>query len=395
MKRYILVMGGLLLFFILGFSSLSHALLAQSINPDESWLTIYQDIDRAWVAEKVTLSLHQGENRFFLIGDNLLQERFYFHPYNSSTSLKAISTTPTNGYQIEIEAQQAGSYSFLLSFFISGFNWEERYMAIWDEKNSNFYLYPSVFLSNRKNINWKNVHVSWLLGKPAFLFDGDKGGIPEEAALGAPDEVQPQVMMTRERPVEMERISEYQIFRLPYIIDLPSQSVLQVFPGLRKFPVQEIIRFDKGNLKRVLKMKSEGDPLPQGWVTIFGENQSVFGTFQFPWVRTQEEFEISVGAIKAFQVERIEKSYKRLKVDWNEDKNIADFWSEVIIEFELGNRGSVPKPVEIIEPLPPEAKLTGSQGWHWEDGNAHLEITIEPEQEETVTLRYEFREVWS
>ena len=58
MKRYILVMGGLLLFFILGFSSLSHALLAQSINPDESWLTIYQDIDRAWVAEKVTLSLH-------------------------------------------------------------------------------------------------------------------------------------------------------------------------------------------------------------------------------------------------------------------------------------------------------------------------------------------------
>ena len=67
-----------------------------------------------------------------------------------------------------------------------------------------------------------------MLGKPAFLFDGDKGGIPEEAALGAPDEVQPQVM-TRERPVEMERISEYQIFRLPYIIDLPSQSVLQVF----------------------------------------------------------------------------------------------------------------------------------------------------------------------
>jgi hypothetical protein len=57
------------------------------------------------------------------------------------------------------------------------------------------------------------------------------------------------------------------------------------------------------------------------------------GTFQFPWVRTQEEFEIAVGAIKTFQVERIEKSYKRLKVDWNEDRNIAGFWSEVIIEL--------------------------------------------------------------
>jgi len=306
-----------------------------------------------------------------------------------------MSTTPTNGYQIEIEAQQSGSYAFLLSFFMSGLNWKEHYMAIWDEKNSNFYLYPSVFLSNRKNINWKNIHVSWLLGKPAFLFDGDKGGISEDEALGAAKGIQPQVMMAREKPVVMERVSEYQVFHLPYIVDLPAQSVLQVFPGMRKFPITEIIRVEKGNLKRILKMKSVGDPLPQGWVTIFGENQSVLGTFQFPLVRTQEEFEITVGTIKTLQIERIEKSYKRLKVDLNEERNIAGFWSEIIIEFELINRGNISKPVEIIEPLPVDAKLTGSEDWRWEDGNAHLEITIEPDQREKVTLKYEFREVWS
>ncbi|NLJ39580.1 MAG: DUF4139 domain-containing protein [Candidatus Atribacteria bacterium] len=394
MKKYVLVIGVFFLFFF-SFSSPSFALLSQSINPDESWLTIYQDIDRAWVAEKVSLSLHQGENRFFLTGDNLLQERFYFHPYDPSTTLKAMSTTPTNGYQIEIEAQQSGSYAFLLSFFMSGLNWKEHYMAIWDEKNSNFYLYPSVFLSNRKNINWKNIHVSWLLGKPAFLFDGDKGGISEDEALGAAKGIQPQVMMAREKPVVMERVSEYQVFHLPYIVDLPAQSVLQVFPGMRKFPITEIIRVEKGNLKRILKMKSVGDPLPQGWVTIFGENQSVLGTFQFPLVRTQEEFEITVGTIKTLQIERIEKSYKRLKVDLNEERNIAGFWSEIIIEFELINRGNISKPVEIIEPLPVDAKLTGSEDWRWEDGNAHLEITIEPDQREKVTLKYEFREVWS
>lgn len=394
MKKYVLVIGVFFLFFF-SFSSPSFALLSQSINPDESWLTIYQDIDRAWVAEKVSLSLHQGENRFFLTGDNLLQERFYFHPYDPSTTLKAMSTTPTNGYQIEIEAQQSGSYAFLLSFFMSGLNWKEHYMAIWDEKNSNFYLYPSVFLSNRKNINWKKVHISWLLGKPAFLFDGDKGGISEDEALGAAKGIQPQVMMAREKPVVMERVSEYQVFHLPYIVDLPAQSVLQVFPGMRKFPITEIIRVEKGNLKRILKMKSVGDPLPQGWVTIFGENQSVLGTFQFPLVRTQEEFEITVGTIKTLQIERIEKSYKRLKVDLNEERNIAGFWSEIIIEFELINRGNISKPVEIIEPLPVDAKLTGSEDWRWEDGNAHLEITIEPDQREKVTLKYEFREVWS
>jgi hypothetical protein len=114
MKKYVLVVGVLFLFS--RFSSLSHALLSQSINPDESWLTIYQDIDRAWVAEKVTLSLHQGENRFFLTGDNLLQERFYFHPYDSSNITQSNKSTPTTDIRLKFKLNRMDLTLFFFPF---------------------------------------------------------------------------------------------------------------------------------------------------------------------------------------------------------------------------------------------------------------------------------------
>lgn len=92
MKKYGLALAFSLMIFF-SFSSVSYASLSQSISSDESWLTIYQDIDRAWMVEKLTLPLHQGENCFFLTGDNLLRERFYFHSLDSLVSLKTITTT--------------------------------------------------------------------------------------------------------------------------------------------------------------------------------------------------------------------------------------------------------------------------------------------------------------
>ncbi len=391
MKKYSLILAFFLSIFF-GFSPISHALLSQSVSPDESWLTIYQNIDRAWVVEKVTLSLEEGENRFFLTGDNLLRERLYFHPLDPLTSLKTVATTSANGYQVEIEAQEAGSYSFLLSFFMSGFNWKGRYMAIWDERDSLFYLYPSVFLSNHKSMTWENVHISWLLGEPVFLFEETARGIADEMKL-AVEEARPRVMKS-EKPVAMERVSEYQVFHLPYMVDFPGNSLLQVFPEMQKLPVKEVIRIEEGNEARVLKMKNQGEPLPGGWITIFRENQSVIGSFEFPGARTQEELEIPVGAVKDFRTERVEVSYKRLKADWNKDKDVVGFWSQKVIRFNLLNHGESSRAVEIIEPLPQGAELTGDENWKWEDGKAYLELTVEPDSEEEIVLQYEFREDW-
>ncbi|MCX6090727.1 MAG: hypothetical protein NTX88_10250 [Candidatus Atribacteria bacterium] len=104
------------------------ALLSQPISPEEVWLTVYQGMDKGWVVEKMTFLLNQGENHFFFSGQNLLQERFYLHPFESDTSLKTVSTVGSSGYRITLEAGKKGTYPFLISFFENGFDWMERYM---------------------------------------------------------------------------------------------------------------------------------------------------------------------------------------------------------------------------------------------------------------------------
>ncbi len=54
----------------------------------------------------------------------------------------------------------------------------------------------------------------------------------------------------------MERVSEYQVFHLPYMVDFPGNSLLQVFPEMQKLPVKEVIRIEEGNEAGVSNEKS-------------------------------------------------------------------------------------------------------------------------------------------
>ena len=62
----------------------------------------------------------------------------------------------------------------------------------------------------------------------------------------AVEEARPRVMKS-EKPVAMERVSEYQVFHLPYMVDFPGNSLLQVFPEMQKLSVKEVIRIEEGN----------------------------------------------------------------------------------------------------------------------------------------------------
>jgi hypothetical protein len=167
---------------------------------------------------------------------------------------------------------------------------------------------------------------------------------------------------------------------------------VQVFPEERNFPVKEIIRIEGENEVRILKMENQNEPLPPGEIVIFRKDQSIVGNFAFPGARVQEELEIPIGVARDFQTERIEVSYKRLRVEWNENKDVAGFWSQKVICFSLFNYSEADRIVEILEPLPRGAKLTGDQNWKWEDGKAHLDLTVEPNSAKEIILQYEFRE---
>ncbi|MEI6157176.1 MAG: hypothetical protein WCP87_02280, partial [Atribacterota bacterium] len=202
-----------------------------------------------------------------------------------------------------------------------------------------------------------------------------------------------QTLTDRELPPVMERVAEYQVFHLPYLVDLPGPSVLQVFPGLRTFPVKEILRFDNGFLGRVLKTKCEGDPLPGGSILLLGVDDTAYGIFDFPLVRTKEEFELSIGLTRRAQVERIEKRLVRRKAEFNEDQEVVGFQSEKEIHFKIMNLAQETMEVEIFEPLPGGAEVVNDPSWQWESGKVRKIVIIPPGETRSVPLVYTFREV--
>ena len=67
----------------------------------------------------------------------------------------------------------------------------------------------------------------------------------------AVEEARPRVMKS-EKPVAMERVSEYQVFTCP--IWLTFQVIVSTsFPEMQKLSVKEVIRIEEGNEVRVLK----------------------------------------------------------------------------------------------------------------------------------------------
>ncbi len=98
-----------------------------------------------------------------------------------------------------------------------------------------------------------------------------------------------------------------------------------------------------------------------------------------------------MGAVKDFRTERVEVSYKRLKADWNKDKDVVGFWSQKVIRFNLLNHGESSKAGNNRTPAS-GADSTGDENWKWEDGKAIWKLTVEPDSEEEIVLQYEFRE---
>ena len=74
-------------------------------------------------------------------------------------------------------------------------------------------------------------------------------------------------------------------------------------------------------------MKNQGEPL-RGMDNYIQGKSIGNRELRISGARTQEELEIPVGAVKDFRTERVEVSYKRLKADWNKDKDVVGFWSQ-------------------------------------------------------------------
>lgn len=370
------------------------ALLSQALDPEEVWLTVYQGVDRGWVVERMSLFLDEGDNRFVFSGGDLIRSRFFFKPLAEEVRLRTLDTFE-NGFRITLAAAGKGRYPVMLSFFESGFDWREGYTGILDEKEEILWLHPTVYLSNTNIRQWQNVNLSWLLGSPAFEVDETYALFKEADFLAEPmgEAVAAPLDMKRVAPPVVEQVSEYQVFRLPYRVDFPSRSHLAVFPGTRKLPYTELYRYQDGVTQRILSIQNEETPLAGGTLRLFVGDREPLGQIVLPLVRMQEEVELSLGPSRLVSVERTMTRYRRLKVEWNEDREVIGFLAEREITFLLTNRGEKTVSLELNELLPHDGRISDGEGWRRENGQAIRLVNLDPDEKTKIVLIYEFREV--
>ena len=379
---------------LLGLVAQGWGLVSQQIYPNQVWLSVYQGLNRAWVVEEIALPLEEGENIFFLSRPGILGERFFVRPLAGEAALLSVASAGTAGFRVTVDADDAGFFPFLLASFQEGFDWSEGYAGVINQKANQLTLYPTVFLDNLSSIDHRDVMLSWVLGEPSFIKEPEPYFPEEYDMLMEPAiEAPARAMVPSPPPPVVERLAGYQVFHLPYPVDLPDRKTLAVSPEERSFPLRELYRFQEGRLRRVLVITGKEEPIAGGRVALYPESEGSILWAQLPMLRADEEVEIELVPTSKVTVNRTELVYKRLKAVLNRDREVVAFEASREIEFTVTNNGNRPMEIELVERLPQGARVTSGEQWIWEDHSARYTIPIGPDEEDKILLLYTFREV--
>jgi len=356
--------------------------LFRTILPEEASLTVYQGVDKAWIEGVFTIPCEQGENGIFLPQNVSLEKRLFLRPLDPQVQVRTIEND-VQGTKVNLFTLQAGNYRLLLGFFASGFDWRCMYTARLVKGELSFA--PAVFIENRSTEDFETVRLRWLLGSPSFVEEEVPEGVPDTqkvSGVAAPREA--------EAPITMERVTEYQVFTLQGKRSLTSQSILQVFPEIRRFLTEELVRFQGDTLSRVLILKNPGEPLPPGY--LFLENEGMLTRAFFPGIREGEKLELPLPFPPGVSVKRTITDYRREEAYFNKEKEVVGFRSLIEITFECTNETEQEVTLEILESLPTLETLELPPHWEWKDHNALRRITLLPREKKTLVLTYQFEE---
>ncbi|MGC8779004.1 MAG: hypothetical protein ACP5Q4_10050, partial [Candidatus Caldatribacteriaceae bacterium] len=341
---------------VFSLSPLAWALLAKTVLPEEACLTVYQGVDRAWMEGLFWLSLFAGENQVLLPRKDATFKRFLVKPLSGGVELLKLESTP-QGQRLTLKSPREGQYPVLLGFFLPGFDWEALYVAHLGERE--LALYPSVLLKNQSAEAFRNLTISWLLGTPIF----------EEERI-AEDEVFMEMVAKRaaqvpapppQAPIQTERVSEYVLFTLPEKVDFPNNATIQVFPSRRTLPTETVVRYQDGNVVRLLIVENQGDPLPPG--VLFLHSEGTVMEIPFPGIRQGEKREFILPLWSGVSLQKEVRQFFREEAYFNEDKEVVGFRAFLEVAFEVENETEKELTLEIRESLLTQETPELPSGW--------------------------------
>jgi len=242
-------------------------------------------------------------------------------------------------------SKSSGTLEFILSYLTRGMSWIAEYNALYYEKSSIIDLSAQVALSNNSGKSFKQARLRLMAGE---LHEAQA---PSASYLQRKMVAEAVVGMIAEEPAP---ISEYKIFDLPQLTDLPDQQtryIRFIHPGKLTVKKQYIYDYqidDQGVNVSLTAMNDEssgiGLPLPKGTVRIYlADDQTEYiGADHLAHTAVDEKIVINIG--KAFDLKAERKVLEQKKVSKNAE--------QMTVRVELRNHKEESVEILVREQIP-------------------------------------------
>ncbi len=246
--------------------------------------------------------------------------------------------------RILAESQKSGTLEFNLSYLTRGMSWDAEYSALYYEKSSMIDLSAQVAISNNSGKSFMQARLRLMAGE-----------LHEVQAPSAPylqrKTMAEALIVAEEEPTP---VSEYKIFKLPQLVDLPDRQtrfIRFIHPGKLAVKKQYIYDYridDRGvNVSLTAindKASGIGIPLPKGTVRIYlaDDQPEYIGADYLAHTAVDEKIIINIGKAFDLKVER-----KVL-----EQKKVSKTAEQMTVQVELRNHKDEPVEILVREPIP-------------------------------------------
>ena len=420
------------LLMIILFSSYPLAQVQMVTSPERESveLTIYNSRDLTLVREQRKVTLKSGLNLLqFSWADTLIDPtsiQLKVMDAEADVRVKSAIFPPrlSNTMQWQMEAKAPGEQTLELSYFTSGLTWNANYTAVIDKAGETMSLRASVTVSNNSGEDYENAQTRLIVGDVKLVEEVRElaagMGLAEDLApkkaetrrfaagrgRGVVEEAQEALFMARAPGVaETQAVSEY------YMYVLKGRDTIKHEWRKRKLsfvadeiPVKTVHRFGEhgDSVVRFYQFKNDEkhnlgeQPLPRGNLKVFVKDEldaisAYIGETNIDFIPVGVEVKLYMGPDPEVKAKKRQMNIRRVNLEFNKDKRLAQFDTEREYTFEMENYKTEGVNLEIKENLGRDWEILSSSH-DYEKKDAHsIEYKLKLPAGGKDKIRYEVR----
>lgn len=320
----------------------------------------------------------------------------FFLPINKITSM-SLQITPEILGSDELEKALNQKYVLVkenilnsqrdlkLKYFVNNSGWNPSYQLFLNEEGDNAELRYFANAHNGTDEDWDNASLQIISGNPVTKsFFTPRRSYDYETYKAVPLAVSEEAGAVMDGQFNSAEAGDLHVYSLQRTVDIPKQSSAMIPILEDEVPIEKEYKWNANYYSDVEShitiVNSSDEPLASGWVSVYSDEDYIGGN-NLPWTQTDANNSIKVGTAVDIEAEKtLETDTGRMPESTTTNYNG---------ELYLKNHKSEAVEVTVTDYLPSDAENVQSNfPYEEKEGNFEWKITLNPDEEKTITYSY-------